>query len=172
MAKRRQVKRMEYDTLLLVGEGESELAFLQHVKTLYVARGSGLKVTIICAHGKGAAHVVDVAIRKSANTAFNTVAALLDTDTDWSPAVMQRADKHGVHILRSEPMFEALMLRMHGIQMEGRSSDELKRRFQDLIQNTGLHSDHYGTHFGPAVLQQTTEETIRQLLQFLGVNLA
>lgn len=171
MARRQQARRTEYDTLLLVGEGESELAFLQHVKALYVARGSGLKVTIICAHGKGAAHVVDVAIRKSANTAFNTVAALLDTDTNWSPAVVQRANEHGVHILRSEPMFEALMLRIHGIQMEGRP-DELKRRFQDLIQNTGLHPDHYGAHFGPAMLQQTTEESIRQLLRLLGVNLA
>ena len=38
--------RPQYRTLLLVGEGETEQAFLQHVKALYVQRGSGLRVTV------------------------------------------------------------------------------------------------------------------------------
>lgn len=39
---RRKVAR----TVLLVGEGDSEVAWLQHLKSLYVARGSGVAVTI------------------------------------------------------------------------------------------------------------------------------
>lgn len=37
MAKRR-ASREEYETLLLVGEGETEVAFLSHVKALYAPR--------------------------------------------------------------------------------------------------------------------------------------
>ena len=43
-----------YRTLLLVGEGATEEAFLRHVKSIYAPRGAGLKVTIKNAHGKGA----------------------------------------------------------------------------------------------------------------------
>ena len=42
----RHPNRPPYRTLLLVGEGETEQAFLQHVKALYVQRGSGLRVTV------------------------------------------------------------------------------------------------------------------------------
>lgn len=73
----RHPNRPQYRTLLLVGEGETEQAFLQHVKALYVQRGSGLRVTVRCAHGKGAGHVVDYAIRQRIHQ-FDQVAALLD----------------------------------------------------------------------------------------------
>gem|GEM_PF-2578925 len=40
-------------TLLIVGEGRHEEAFLNHLKQLYVPRGCGLSVTIKNARGKG-----------------------------------------------------------------------------------------------------------------------
>ena len=55
MAKKRGY-REQYETLLLVGEGETEVAFLSHVKALYAPRGCGLAIKVICARGKGAAH--------------------------------------------------------------------------------------------------------------------
>jgi hypothetical protein len=78
-------------TLLIVGEGYHEEAFLNHVKQLYAPRGCGLSVSIKNARGKGAKHVVDWAIRQAANTAYDSVAAMLDTDQDWSPAVEKQA---------------------------------------------------------------------------------
>ena len=88
----RHLNRPQYRTLLLVGEGETEQAFLQHLKALYVQRGSGLRVTVRCAHGEGAGHVVDYAIRQRIHQ-FDQVAALLDTDTGWSIAVQKRAQE-------------------------------------------------------------------------------
>lgn len=75
---RRQVAR----TVLVVGEGDAEVLFLQHLKALYVQRGSGVVVTIKNARGKGAANVVDFAARQSRNAAYDLVVALLDTDSD------------------------------------------------------------------------------------------
>ena len=161
-------RRAAYATLLIVGEGESEVAFLQHIKALCVSRGAGLKVTVTCVFGKGAAHVVDVAIRKSADRAYDNVAMLLDTDTGWTPQIEKLAQKNGIHVLTSVPMFEAMMLRIHGQYAEG-ASGELKRRFQDLIQASGLERAHYAGRFGDAVLQRAraTESTIDRLLRLL-----
>ena len=69
--------------MLIVGEGRHEMAFLNHLKQLYVPRGCGLGLTIKNAGGKGALHVIEWTIRQMANADFDTVATLLDTDTDW-----------------------------------------------------------------------------------------
>lgn len=74
-------------TLLIVGEGYHEEAFLSHVKQIYAPRGCGLAVTIKNARGKGAMHVVDWTIKQIANAQFDIVAAMLDTDEGWSPNV-------------------------------------------------------------------------------------
>ncbi|RDU97276.1 RloB domain-containing protein [Trinickia dinghuensis] len=167
MAKKRGF-REEYETLLLVGEGETEVAFLSHIKALYVERGCGLAVKVICARGKGAAHVVDVAIRQRLNAAYDTVAVLLDTDTDWGPAVAKRANEHRIQVLRSEPMFEAMMLRVHRQSAEGRA-DELKRRFAPLVNGDGLDPRNYSTNFGDDILQMARQRelTLDHLLRLL-----
>lgn len=100
-AKRRHVAR----TVLLVGEGDSEVVLLRHLKALYVQRGSGVAVTIKNARGKGAAHVVDVAVRQSLNAAFDLKVALLDTDTDWNDKTraIARKAKQRYRLLRLTP---------------------------------------------------------------------
>lgn len=165
---KRRASRQEYETLLLVGEGETEVAFLSHVKALYAPRGCGLVVKVICARGKGAAHVVDVAIRQKRNAAYDTVAVLLDTDQDWGPAIAKCALDYGIQVLCSEPMFEAMMLRAHRLSARGRA-DELKRRFAPLVNGDGLDPRNYGANFGDAILQTARERepTLDRLLQLM-----
>lgn len=47
--KQHQVRK----TLLIVGEGDSEEAFLKHLRELYCSGGAGVAVTVRNAHGKG-----------------------------------------------------------------------------------------------------------------------
>lgn len=160
--------RRQYATLLLVGEGETEEAFLKHVKALYAPRGCGLQVTVRCARGKGAAHVVDVAVRQRRTADYDTVAALLDTDTDWNVAVARSAAEHRIHVLRSQPMFEAMMLRAVRRSSEG-TAEELKRRFAPLVNGDGLDPRNYGPHFGDEALRaaRRSEATLDLLLGLL-----
>ncbi len=160
--------RRQYKTLLLVGEGETEEAFLKHVKALYAPQGCGLKVKVMCARGKGAAHVVDFAIRQRRVIAYDTVAALFDTDTDWGERVARRAREHGIHVLLSDPMFEAMMLRVCRKAVEG-SAKELKGQFALLVCGDGLDPKNYNANFGGNVLQgaRQRERTLDQLLQLL-----
>ena len=127
------VHRRAARTVLLVGEGDAEVLFLQHLKSLYVQRGSGVAVTIKNARGKGAAHVVDFARRQSSNAAFDAVAALLDTDTDWSDKTQAAARKARVQVITCEPCLEAVLLAVHQRPVQGRSSAQLKKDFFDRL---------------------------------------
>lgn len=53
---------IKYKTLLIVGEGYGEVAFLNHIKQFPGACGNGVKITIKNARGKGAGNVVDYAM--------------------------------------------------------------------------------------------------------------
>lgn len=50
-------------TVLLVGEGYAEVAFIAHLRSLYPSRGFGLAITVKNARGMGALSVVNFAIR-------------------------------------------------------------------------------------------------------------
>jgi len=60
-------------------------------------------VTIKNARGKGARHVIDWTGRQIANADYDVVAAMLDTDQDWSPAVAKLAKSKKILVLASEP---------------------------------------------------------------------
>ncbi len=101
-------------TLLFVGEGAHEVAFLSHLKNLFVLRGCGLHVKIKNARGKGALHVVEWAVKQIRSAAYDTCAVLVDTDTDFTPEVAKIAKKNKIILLKSEPCLEALLLRVLG----------------------------------------------------------
>ncbi|MEO6277640.1 hypothetical protein [Roseateles sp.] len=95
----REVRR----TLLIVGEGLAEEAFLRHLKALYVERGSKA-VTIKNAKGKGGRHVLSYALAQRKTADYDKVAALLDTDKDWDDTQRVRARQQGVEVVEGHPL--------------------------------------------------------------------
>ena len=158
------VRRRAARTVLLVGEGDAEVLFLQHLKSLYVQRGSGVAVTIKNARGKGAAHVVDFARRQSSNAALDAVAALLDTDTDWSDKTQAAARKARVQVITCEPCLEAVLLDICHAPASGRSSTQLKRDFAERFDRPA-HQVAYATHFEANVIEhaQARVQVVQQL---------
>lgn len=156
-------------TLLIVGEGRHEEAFLNHLKRYYVQRDCGLSVTIKNARGKGAQHVIKWTARQIANAEYDTVAVLLDTDTDWNPKTEKMAKTNRIHVLKSEPCFEAMMLRLIGKTTTG-DAHALKKQFAPYVNNDATRRDHYAANFGPGCLQagRGKELTIDTLLKLLG----
>ncbi len=157
-------------TLLLVGEGYHEEAFLNHVKQLYAPRGCGLSVTIKNAKGKGAKHVVEWTARQIVNAAYDTVAVMLDTDTDWSQALANQAKKKKIQVLASDPCFDALMLRILGMQPVG-DAKALKKQLAPYLGNNPTERQNYSEHFGKACLEagRKQELSIDTLLSLLVV---
>jgi hypothetical protein len=156
-------------TMLIVGEGRDEEAFLNHLKRLYVPRGCGLTVTIKNARGKGALHVIDWTARQIANANYDAVAALLDTDTDWNSKTDRLARAKKIQVLKSEPCFEAMMLRLIGKPAVG-DAHALKKQFAVWVNNDATQSRHYEEHFGHDPLQagKCNERTIEELLKLFG----
>lgn len=158
-----------YRTLLLVGEGETEVAFLHHVKRIYAPRGCGLRVTIKNAHGKGAKHVVEWTARQRGIADFDKVATLLDTDQDWSDALAKKAKSARIQVLKSEPFFEAMMLRLIQ-QSDIGDAKTLKARFSPYVGDAPLSPEGYAANYGLACLEagKINEPTIGALLSLFS----
>jgi hypothetical protein len=140
-------------TILLVGEGAAEQNLLGFLKGLYVPRGSGVRVTIKNAHGKGAGHVVNYAIRQCRNAAYDFKLALLDSDTGWNEETRNLALKEEVQVLLCEPCIEALLLRIHGHAVGGYTSPQLKQRFKQQFGREAHDPRVYDDAFGREVLE-------------------
>lgn len=103
-------KRTVQTTVLLVGEGDTEKAFLDYLKSLYVTRGCGVSVTVRNAHGKGPMNVVDTAIRQSRTGEYKVVAVLMDTDLLWTDDVIKLARKHRLCLIGATPCTDGLVV--------------------------------------------------------------
>ena len=121
------------------------------------------------AHGTGAKGVIDWTIRQIANAAHDQVAAMLDTDQDWSPAVARLARSSQIVVLGSDPCLEAVLLRMLGEKASGDSA-ALKRRVATILGNDPTDPSSYGRLFDTACLQagRRTEPAVDALMELLG----
>ncbi len=156
-------------TVLIVGEGRHEEAFLNHLKRLYVSRECGLSVTIKNARGKGAWHVINWTARQMANAAYDEAAALLYTDADWNENTSTLARAKKIQVLKSEPCFEAMMLRLLRQPTVG-DAHALKKQFAAFVKNDATQREHYATCFDKESLQEGKhrEPTIAALLKLFG----
>jgi hypothetical protein len=154
-------------TLLIVGEGKHEVAFLSHAKRLFVMRDCGLSVHVKDAHGKGALHVIKCAVKHSRNAAYDAVAVLLDSDT-WDVRADREARKGKVIVLKSEQCLEDMLLRVIGIRSRPAGAS-LKEIFAPHVKNKPGDSECYAEEFGVDVLRaaRNTEPTIALLMSLL-----
>lgn len=112
MAKKKRIIRQR-STLLIVGEGATEEAFLKYLRSLYCADRQGPKVTIKNAYGKGPENILQVAIRELRRAAeYDRVAVLMDTDIPWTAQLRRQAKEHSIQLLGCSPCIEGLLLRL------------------------------------------------------------
>lgn len=131
------MKRVVRETLLIVAEGDAEVAFIRHLKIVY-RDVLGRAVQDANAHGKGGRHVLEVAIRRANNRDHDKVILLLDTDTNWGDAERAKARKSQIgrrgrlDVIESNPCLEAWILRILGVETEG-DTKHFKRLFRATI---------------------------------------
>jgi hypothetical protein len=157
-------------TILLVGEGADEEAFLNHVKINFVSRDSGISVKVKNAQGKGATHVVQWTIRQMATAQYDVVAVMVDTDTGWTVEVQKLARDNGIILLPSHPCFEAVLLRLIN-QRPQVNPQALKRQLAPFVHDRSTQVESYSEHFGPIVLtgNRIREPSIDELLRILEI---
>ncbi len=161
-----RTRRSVSHTVLLVGEGTTEQAFLRYIKSLYISRGCGVGVTIRNARGKGPDHVVDYAIRQCRNAAYDRVVAVLDTDLEMSAAVRRRARTKRVQIIGSTPCIEGLLLAILGEHVPATTA-ECKQRYGGVLPARLMLLEDYSEHFPKNLLDGRRAE-VPELNELLG----
>lgn len=136
MTPHRSVKtRAVKETLLIVCEGDAEIAFVRHVKRTY-ADSLGRAVQEHNAKGKGGRNVLETALRRAnSNRAYDKVVLLLDTDTNWDDACRAKARRSRIgnrgrlDVVESNPCLEAWLLKTLGVETEG-DTRHMKLKFK------------------------------------------
>jgi hypothetical protein len=152
MRERKKSGRSQLVTVLIVCEGYAEAAFIKHCKALWLERGAGLVVTIKNARGKGAAQVVNYALRQAANAQYDRLFALLDTDTDWTDTVKTEAEDGGLTVLAANPCIEAELLALHIESMRSKVASKLKQQFRKRFGGEAHDKKVYELHFSKELL--------------------
>lgn len=168
------IHRRVRETLLVVGEGDAEVAFVRHVKRVY-GDALGRSVQEINAHGKGGKHVLDTARRRANNRDHDKVVLLLDSDTDWSDterakARSSRVGKRGrLDVIESTPCFEACLLKILGVETEG-DTRHMKRLFKETA-GCEAHETDWLRKLSRAVIDEARERVpqLAALLNHMGI---
>lgn len=122
-------------TILIVGEGPTEKAFLQYLKELYITRDYEFAVKIECGAGGSPCSVVQKAIRLRGSRAYDKCYVLFDADrsleTDYK--LSDRMNKRPrIEVLKATPCIEGLflaILKHPGFSQASSLSDNCKRDF-------------------------------------------
>lgn len=153
----RKVRR----TLLAVGEGDAEVAFLKHLRSLYCSGGHGVNVVVSNAHGKGPENVINHAKRKGMTAQYDQRVALLDTDIPWTDGLKKHARKAAVEMIGSIPCLEGLLLIILRHQAP-QSSAQCKQALQNILTIDLISWESYGKAF-PKQLIDSARQRIDEL---------
>jgi hypothetical protein len=141
----RRSERHAKRTLLVVCEGDAEKAFFEHLRANVLGRGAGIHLTCAHAHGKGASHVVDVAIRRRRGpAAFDAIGAVLEIE----------------------------LMRIAGIRVTETldNARAIKQRFERELGAPAHHEQLYVRCFGQSVLDAARDNSpwLNAIFRFLG----
>lgn len=138
-------------TLLIVGEGHTEKAFLNHLKTIYCVRD--INVEVINARGKGPDHILNHAIGCQNHTPRDFVGVLLDTDLDWPKDLVKRLTIQGFQLMGAIPCIDGLILDIIN-QPKPVASHSCKNKLLGILPGASTDKNSYTAILSKPVLDQ------------------
>lgn len=157
-------------TLLAVGEGKADAAFLKYLRGIYCSGKSGVKVTVRDASGKGPSNVIGTAIGALRISSYDKKLCLLDTDLEWTKENKSDAKRKKIELVGSVPCLEGLLLQILGRAVPA-SSVDCKRQLKIITGKDMFDADDYAENFPYAELQNRRadiDELDKLLLLFEG----
>ncbi len=132
MAQRKGPVRRTKKTILIIGEGSTEKAFLQYIKGLYITRDMDISIKIECGSGGSPRNVVEKAIRLCGSRGYDKCFVLIDADIPLRAdrKLFSRMKKRPkIIVLKSTPCIEGLFLVILGYAGNN-SSNQCKNIFE------------------------------------------
>lgn len=149
-------------TLLIVGEGPDDQAFIKHMNHQFRADNAGVKPTIEKQSGGSPGNIITNAARKYDHLPFDQRFLVLDSDIPISQQDHDKAKRHGYRIILWSPVcLEGALLDVLGEKVnDDDASASLKKRLHPLLD--GHHTDRkaYRVRFPRGVLERATNESV------------
>ena len=134
-------------TILIVGEGPTERAFLQYLKELYILRENNFAVKIESGTGGSPSSIVQKAIRLRGSRGYDKCYVLIDADkpleTDFKLADRMKK-RPRIEVLKVTPCIEGLflaILKHSSFSQRSASSDYCKKEFESTYMASDRKTD-------------------------------
>jgi|LNAP01.1.fsa_nt_gb hypothetical protein len=154
-------------TTLLVVEGDTERAFVGHLRALF-ARNCGTRLTIECAYGGSGDAILDHALKLCPG--FDRRAVIYDADRPPTlKTLLQKAHAQKLDCIVSAPAIEAVLLAILD-QPVPRDTETCKRALAALISDSLTDVRNYSRHFPESLLRAkaTTVPALARLLALMN----
>ena len=124
----------QHTTLLVIGEGADDQAFINHMKGLYCPRGCGRSAKIEAGDGGSPGNIITTAIRAFKGVDYDRRFLVLDSDIPPSAAEVKQARSAGYQIILWSPQcLEGALLEVRGERVgEHETSQGLIPRWQPM----------------------------------------
>lgn len=166
MAKR-QVRKINKTTLLIMGEGEHDKAFLEHMKGIYYDRQSGSKIRLDFSGGGSPHDIIKDTIKKSRHVAYDRKIILMDDDIEIYQQDQNAARNASILILQSTPIcLEGMLLNVLGEKIPT-SAQKCKGVLHPLLSGRPTLAKSYEPLFPKPVLDAAKNPTIISLRSLL-----
>lgn len=160
-------------TVLLVGEGPCEWAFLKHLVSLFQFRESAFAARVENAHGGSPETVLLSARKLLRQRAYDVCVIVMDTDRPWPASLPGNIGITRMKYVAASPCLEGLLLQMLGVPgITTRSTlEQCKHRLYDTYVTQGHRTEPaaYTRSFPKHVLVQRRSHcgTLNSILQEL-----
>jgi hypothetical protein len=159
MAKRKKLHRVKRATLIIVGEGAHDKAFLNHMKQLYDGE-TGQAVKVDSADGGSPGNIIQTTNRKYKHADYDRRFILMDADVTIQQQDRDSARKFNIELIISTPVcLEGMLLEVLG-QRSPDTSDACKRSLHPSLSGPPTRRDSYAVLFPKQVLDDTKKEQI------------
>ncbi|WP_250656067.1 hypothetical protein [Alkalimarinus coralli] len=166
MAKRKG-RKVKLASLIIVGEGPHDKAFLNHMKRLYDG-DTGQTVKVDSADGGSPADIIKTTDRKYKHAAYDRRYILMDSDVTIRQQDRDRARKLKIQLVISEPIcLEGMLLEVLG-QKAPDNNDSCKAKLHPQLCGPPTNHNSYSECFPKLVLDKTNKEQIVTLRQIIA----
>ncbi|KKA43467.1 RloB domain-containing protein [Salinivibrio sp. KP-1] len=158
----RKSRRVSVTSLLIVGEGVHDRAFLNHMKGLYDDRHNGQTIKVESSDGGSPGNIIRAACKQK-EAAYDRRFVLMDGDVEITEKDWSSAKKHGIEIIISNPVcLEGMLLSVLG-ERAGVDGSQCKAKLKPYLGGPPTNKASYEKSFPKPVLDETDKEEIVKL---------
>lgn len=162
----RRTRKPLLSTLIIVGEGPVEKAFLSYLKELY-SQNTGQKVKVDAADGGSPENIVRTTIGKTKHADYDRKFILMDSDIEVSAKVHAMARKAGIEIIQSEPhCLEGMLLNLLGQKVPA-TSQKCKDLLHPMLSGPATSKDSYKSLITKQLLDASSIPQINELIRIM-----